>query len=853
MKQGSIKIRGAKTHNLKNVSVDIPLNKITTLYGPSGSGKSSLAFETLHREAKRRLINSFPTDIKFFWDIPQTVEVDSIAPVLPTWGLPQINPVKGSRSTLGDLVNLTERFQRFFFMLGDNCCPQHGRPYARISVSSLLKEELLKHSGEIIHIFIRREDYANIFPGFTPTRSFDHGPRPFCREDAWWELTRLKKGREDSLEKFMGEKPDLSEVSRFKIVSHEATDFFYTPQRQCPVCGKIEGMEIKNFMMLSPYHGAGACRDCSGHGAILVYDREKLVKYPERPIRDGAVNFLDFKYLRHHRKSLVDAFEKHGLSTERAFDDLPERKWNLLYKGYGKYPGFDKLFEYLESRKYKKNIRIFSRKLKKEILCQYCQGTRLSPHVSSIQVPFREKAFSLGAILQKSIEEAYLLFHRARIDPPKKEWKHFQSFTRGLVETLDICCDLGLGHISLAKKVKELSASEYQRSLLIKFLSYEGSGALFIFDEPTVSLSRREEDIVLKYLKKLRNQKNTVLLVSHSPSVITKSDHVIEMGPSYGPRGGRVVYTGVPKEMPPMVRPRTHTKKAQIQSLSVEGAYDRDSKKAYSYQIPIKGISLVCGDSKVNKRAIVADLLSCFFSGTPSVAVPVKSIRAEGKFEKIVAISSVFTSVTSRASVGTTLGLIGCLRKHYVGLPASEAMNLVEGHFSPHSPLGQCSSCKGRGVVEVEMNFLENIHLACDDCRGMKIKPLYALMKDGPTTYYEDIGRPIGETFSRIKKTPKMLRTLHYLKVLNLDYLGLDRTLSSLSGGERQRLQLLREMQSTLREGLLLLEHISFGLSPLELSSLMELMGQIREEGNTIVIVDENPLLKRYAQHIVRL
>lgn len=854
MKEEKITIKGARTHNLKNISVDIPINKITTLYGPSGSGKSSLAFGTLYQESKRRLINSFPTDIKFFWDIPQTVEVDSISPVLPAWGLPQMNPVKGSRPTIADLTNLTERIQRFFFTLGKNCCPRHQQPYETTDVTALLKEKIKTHSGEMIHILIRKEDYERIFPGFYPARSFGPTHRPFCLEDPWWEIIRLKKGKEKSLEKMMRENLPLRNVAHFKIISQKVTDFFYTPRKKCPECGGVENVAIKNFMMLSPYHGVGACKECDGHGALLVYDRDKLVKYPERSIEEGAVSLLDFKYFRHHRKALAQAFKHSGLSTKKAFNDLPEKKWEILYEGQGKYPGFNKCFKYLESKKYKKNIRIFSRKLKKEIPCQHCQSTRLSLSVWHIRIPLGGKSVAYGDIYKKNIKETLLLFNQMRINPKRNEWKNFHSFIRDLVETLNICSHLGLDHIPLTKKVRELSPSEYQRALLVKFLSYKGSGALFIFDEPTAVLSPKEENLVLKSLTKLREQKNTVLLVSHSPSVIAKSDHVIEMGPSCGAKGGKVIYSGLPKKMPVATRgPRIRKGQEWRQAISVIGAYDGSSQGTYSYRIPTGGISLVQGESKINKRAIVAELLSSFFKGMPLETLPVKSIKSPREFQKVVSLSSALMPITSRASVGTTLGLMGYLRKHYADLPASKAMNLAEGHFSPHSSLGQCASCKGRGIVEVEMNFLENIYLTCDDCEGMKIKPLYALIRDGPLTYHKAVEMPVADAFGQVTKTPKVSRTLHYLKVLNLDYVGLDRPLSSLSGGERQRLQLLCEIQSALRESLLLLEHISFGLSPTELIPMMELIGHIRDEGNTVVIIDEHPLLRTYAQHRITL
>ena len=842
----NIKIRGARTHNLKNLNIDIPLNKITTLYGPSGSGKTSLAFATLYQESKRRLINSFPSDIKFFWDIPQTVDVDSLSPVLPTWGLGQINPVRGSQMVASDLMNLTEKFQQIFFTLGKNCCPQHQIPYEKKTLPFYLEEIIDKSPKDIFHLFIRRGDFINIYPRGIPSRSLGDTIRDFDRTDTWWEIVRFKRGHRDKIENLLTETPALNHITYFKVVSHASNhivDIFYTPQRHCPECYKIETVKIKNAMMLSPYHGVGACEKCRGHGSILVYDREKLIKDSHLSLKEGAVALLNFKPLRRHKKTLHEAFKKKGLSVTKAFEQLPEKKWPLLYEGHGKWPGFNKIFQYFESKKYKKSIRIFSRKLKKEILCTHCNGTKLNLAVRFMTISLDNEKISYGDFFQKRAGEALEILDRLKEELP---------IINQVKKMLHTACHLGLEHIPLTKKVKELSASQYQRMLLIKFLSYKGSGTLFIFDEPTASLSQKEEKIVFKYLRQLRDQKNTLLLVEHSPFIIKSSDHVIEMGPSSGLSGGRVLYAGRPKNTLSKISLRMRKQKTFDRYISVQGAYDPSSRQDYSYTLPIGGISLVCAESSLDKSSLVTKLLSSHFS-TNQQKTPSATIECHDRFDKVLSFLGRPESTTSRSTIGTFLGLIGYLRKHYTALPLCQTLNLSPGHFSHHSPLGQCPTCKGRGIIEIEMNFLENIQLACDDCKAMKLRPLYALIRDGQMTYHKAVNAPIVHAFKNVKMTPKVLKIIHYLKLLKLDYLSLDRPLATLSGGERQRLHLLCEIQSQPTKSLLFLENISFGLSPTELSSLLELIYQIRDRGNTIVILDENPLLKKFVEHTVVL
>ena len=820
-----IRIKGAKTHNLKNIDVDIPINQITTLYGPSGSGKTSLAFATLYQESKRRLINSLPTETKFFCTIPQSADVDSISPIFPAWALTQVNPIKTSRTAFCDLIDITEKIQQIFFLEGGNTCPKHKSPYKKIDLLDALEEKMGSIHGDIFHIFIRQEDYKSIYPNFYPSRSLDNEINPFDENDPWWEIIKLRRTKITKLKTLIRENPSLGDIGHFKIFSSEAVDFFHFSTKVCPICKAQEPLAIKNFSMLSPYHAVGACRICGGHGTNLVYDRDRLVKEPYSSVADGAITLLHFKPFRRYMIHLKEAFIKNDLSIHEPFHLLPEKKWKILYEGHGKYPGFAHFFHYFESKKYKKNIRIFSRKLKEEVICNSCVGTRIDQQIANYSLNINGRLLTYREFFLQTTENALKLLTMLKVKHLKKK------FLDNLIKTLDTCRRLGLGNIPLSKKVKDLPASRYQRSLLIKFLSFQGSGSLFILDEPTVGLSLREQRITMEYLRKLRDQHNTILLIEHSDFMIGGSDYVIEMGPASGHHGGVIVSKGNPKKTPSLPMPLIHKKKSFQKYITIQSTHDDSFQRT---DIPIGALVLIRGDSSIDKHKILMD--------SPDI---------NQYFHRILSLSNALSHTTSKSTVGTYLGLTGYLRKYYASLGVSKALGLSEGHFSYNSSLGKCGTCQGRGVLEIEMNFLENVHLHCDDCQGMKLKPLYALISDGHSTYRETINDPIEKAFSRIKMTPKVIKMIQYLKLLNLNYLSVDRPLASLSGGERQRLRLLSEIQSRLKNILLVLENISFGLSIKELIPLIELLYQVKSEGNTVVVIDEHPLLERAAEHTV--
>lgn len=847
-KEKSIKITGARTNNLKNIDVQIKINKITCIYGPSGSGKSSLAFHTLHAESKRRFINSFPSSQKFFEDVPQRPDVDNIEPVLPVWTLPQGNPVLGSRMSTVDLLDLESNIEKLFYIFGSSSCPQHHIPLVRESMEDVL--ENLNLEGDIVYFFLQKNDFLEVNnESIFPARSFNSEEnviRRFDSEDSFWEIFRLKTGNLSQIKKKLNE--INFDINKYKVFIY--CKGFETIQLlninkslKCKKCSYTLEHEFSSPVHLSPFNGVGSCSTCKGYGSELVYSRNKLVKYPWLSIKEGAISVMELSRFRGLIPEMEKYFKRKNLDLNKPFEQLPEKKWKLLFEGDESFYGLNYLLEYLESKKYKKNIRIYLRGLQEEIICRDCHGVRLNQDASNYTV----EGISLENLFSKSLDEAI----KVLIDLRKKNTSnnHFVKLVDPIIFKLNIASEVSLGHLTLKAKVKNLKASEYQRLLLVKYFSFIGSGSLFIFDEASLGLNVKEQNNVLKFIKKLRDQGNTVLLVDHSEIFKKNSDEVIAMGPTSGKKGGEILYQGKYfKEN------NFNFEKLKISfntAFKFEKVNTNFLNKSINLTFPAEGITWVHGESNSSKDEIILETLVEILNKELNFeSIPISNLSwSKVNYPKDLKTLEVFTSkslrANSRSTVGTFLDLTGTLRKVYAKTEQAKSLVLRDGHFSPNSELGACPTCEGRGVLVVDMKFLENVIYECPDCSGKKIRPLYANISYQGLTFHESLNVSIEEAFKNIKLTPKLNRILKLLEIMNLSYLNLDRGLTSLSGGEQQRLKLLLFLIKKPECSLLIFENLSFGLSEFELARIANYFNELVQLKNTILILDPNPIFKK--------
>lgn len=858
--QNVIEIRGARTNNLKNINVDIKIGKITCFAGPSGSGKSSIAFHTLLTESKRRFINSLPTDMKFFWEISQGVDVDRIYPVLPVWGLPQHNPMLNSRPVSLDVIGGHERLQRIFMVLGEYLCSIHHEKFQKVTVleNELLKIQKKLKDEEVIHLFCLKDEYLrNVSKEVMPTRTFNGSVAEFNEEDEWFEVGRVKAKNILDLDKKLKETKIENGASLliYLVKSDKVYNFENKITYQCPHCDEsVDKTKEDNLEFLSPLNALGACPDCEGHGANLVFDREKLVKDPTKSIKEGAINFLNFSHFLPLFPVFLKEAKKAGYDLDISFSEQPKSIWKFLYEGAGKYEGFNEYFTYLKSQRYKKNIRIYMRGLQTEEICMTCEGTRIAPKASRLSLFIGHGILTYKDFLKlnfldsrKSLKDV-----KANLKNKLEEEKLTSTFSK-LEKLYDVAIDLGLDHIQNTRKVKTLSTSEYQRILLSKYLSYEGSQSLFVLDEPSLGLSLKTQAKLIEYLEELKEQGNTIIMVEHSEYLKSKSDEVVLMGPGAGANGGEILYQGPYKVDKKKIVFEKNTKLKASDYIEISDVNIRGIKKD-SVRIGKNVINWIYGESGTGKSSIIVDVLANEVQKQTKGTrlsfsdYTFKKLKGIKDFVDVIVINSSLDKISSRSTIGTYTDLGGFVRKYFAGLTVSKNLSLKEGHFSSNSELGQCSSCEGRGVKTVEMHFMEDVEFVCEDCHGKKLKPFYANITDGYITVYEAFSLPLSRVLNHIKLTPKGKRIFEYFKILKLDYLSLDRTLISLSGGERQRLQLLSLLDKKVENTLIIFENLTSGLSNHEFPPLAHLLQELASAGNTIIVIDQNAFFDELAQ-----
>lgn len=852
-----IRIRGARVHNLKNVDLDLPLHQLICFAGPSGSGKTSLAFHTLLSESRRRFVNSFPNSMKFFTDRPTAVDVDEIFPVLPVFGLPQINPVMGSRSIVADVMRITETLQGLYFHYAKEYCPTHNEEVRPMAFSMQLAEAIKGKKGDVWHLIVGHElGQAILGENFAPARSWDSKRKTienFEPTDDHWEVLRFKESTLASLDtknadviKRLEGRPLLLWTTGLK----KAVPFSYVSRRRCPLCdyaGK-QGLTVSAF---SPHSALGACKSCNGYGANLVFDEKKMLD-KDLSVDEDGVAFLRFGPLDWYAMELRKVMKRKKWSTSVPLSELPKEFFKVMQDGDGDWEGFEGVKKYLESKRYKPAVRVFLRKMQKEVTCEVCLGSRVDQAVKNFKFQFGSSFYSLTDFASMSLVQ----FSQVMQEKIQVKEVHAKKICQDLADKSTLACSMGLNHLFLGRKTRSLSAGEYQRLLVLKYLSFQGTDSLFVLDEPSLGLGEKEQEMLIRGLRQVIAQGNTVIVVDHSEQMQKASDHLIVMGPDSGHAGGEILFQG-PTKTWKFVPPEKIVLDKKLRpvskgSIEVVGA-STHGLKWKDFSLPLGQLIWAHGPSGSGKTSCLVNVLAqkihrdIYHENLVDEPGTAKSIKGTKIFKDVIVVDANLNRFTSRSSVGSLTDMAPAVRKHFLKLPVSKSMGLKDGHFSPNSELGMCARCEGRGHLVIEMQYLEDIILPCEDCKGRRIKPLYADITDGYMTVSEALNRPMRDVLQRIELTPKFRRTAEYMKILNLDYLSLDRPLNTLSGGEKQRLYLLSKLLKDVEDTFIVFENLSFGLSPREILRLGQFLQSLVQKNNTIVIIDADPLFASLA------
>lgn len=725
------------------------------------------------------------------------------------------------------------------------------------TLSQQIKLQHVIKDHQVYHLLVSKEEFQRIWGHtFLPARSFsaeDSKIRSFQASDDLWEIVRFKGENPESIDKKMMEWDSKIIKLSFYIWDtslNQPLELYLSDKSGCPVC-HYSSRKMLSVGEFSPYSPLGACSSCQGFGANLIYDQKKLIN-SELSVLEGGLVLLKYAPFKYAFDELIKILRKKKIPLDQPISELPSAFFDIVEKGEGFYPGFTELKNDLHNMRYKPSVRIYIRHLQKEEPCTKCDTTRLDSKILNYKIVINNKKWDLRSIMKLSLLEALEVFKSHQSFSSTHEKKLFST----LVEKLQVATEMGLGHLRLLRKAKSLSAGEYQRLLLVKYLSFQGTDSLFVLDEPALGLGENEIAKLLKGFRQIIDQGNTVIIIDHNEILQRASDHLIMMGPGSGKDGGSILYQGDPKnyfkksekfETKVVKKSQRYPEFIDVKKPSIFG-------KTYSdIKIPIHDLTWVKGSSGTGKTATLIKILGNSLyhdihqEWLDESEFSVESIHSPVQFEDILIISSELNRFTSRSSVGTLTELAPVIRKHFLKLPMVKSMGLKEGHLSSNSELGMCSRCEGRGSLLIEMQYLEDIVLECEECKGLKIKPLYAQISDGRMTLAEAYNLPLNQVLSHIDLTPKFRRVWEYIKILNLDYLSLDRSLNSLSGGEKQRIYLLSKLLKSVQNSLLIFENISFGLSVRELSSLGTFLQEMSLFQNTILVIDSSPVFKNLA------
>ena len=867
----TISIRGARTHNLKNVSVDIPQRQLTVLTGPSGSGKSSLAFNTLYAEGQRRFVESMSTYVRQFLERIDRPDVDEIGGILPAISIEQKNSVKNARSTVATATELADHIRLFMTYCGETICPDCGvvvRRETPESISAAIAERLAgKRIVVLAPIFFdanARDEVVRqlLTAGFfrvwvdgevrdlkeldlADIHSFELVITRMRVEDS--KAAQITEAIEQAFEVAKGT-VNVLEQSESGWISHRFTSRF-----ACNACG-VEFLEPtpQLFSFNSPL---GACTHCQGYGRIIGIDMQKVI--PNRALRLDELPIAPWNSPGYEDcyEDLERAAKKYGLRLDVPIDQLTPTEWKLLHDGRSKWYGIKGFFEWLETKKYKIHVRVKLAKYRSYEPCPHCHGSRLK--AAADYVHFREK--TIADLFAMNVKDARRFWEYLPLS--KQEESIAGHLRREIVNRLTYLDEVGLSYLTLDRQTRTLSGGEAQRINLAAALGSSLTETMYVIDEPTVGLHARDSERLLAVLRRLKNAGNTVIVVEHDPTIIAGADYTIELGPGAGEYGGEITYTGAyrPEAVPASLRAGKIAGAPQG-TIRIRGAREHNLQNI-DVDIPLGQLVAITGVSGSGKSTLIRDCLynryQREFRGVPGLEVGAVD-RLEG-VEQIYDMQLVDQSPigrSTRSNPATYVKAWDEIRKLLSETTAAKLNNVTAGMFSFNTTGGRCDACEGAGTVKIDMQFLADVEVICDKCGGKRFNEQVMKVTYKHKNVDDILNMTVDEAMKFFVDKRAILKRLVSLRSVGLGYLRLGQSTESLSGGEAQRLKLasfLAENAKTDAGRLFLFDEPTTGLHSTDVAQLLKTFRDLIERGHSVVVIEHNLQLIEAADHVIDL
>ena len=902
----TIDIRGARTHNLKNINLTIPRDKLIVITGLSGSGKSSLAFDTLYAEGQRRYVESLSAYARQFLSLMEKPDVDSIEGLSPAISIEQKSTSHNPRSTVGTITEIYDYLRLLFARVGEPRCPDHDVPLTAQTISQMVDKVLS----------LPEESKMMLLAPVVKNRKGEHvklldslAAQGYIRARIDGEICDLSDPPELALQK----KHTIEVVvDRFKVRSDLATrlaesfetalelsggaavvadmdnpkaeELVFSANFACPHCGySVPELEPRLFSFNNP---AGACPTCDGLGVQQFFDESRVVQNESISLAGGAVKGWDRRNF-YYYQMLTSLAKHYKFDIETPYENLPQKIKDIVMHGSGKE---EIEFQYMNdrgdvvirkhpfegilnnmARRYKETESMSVREeLAKNISnrpCADCGGSRLRPEARNVYIG----SINLPQISEKSIGESLEFFQGLTLTGQKAQIA--EKILKEIRERLEFLVNVGLNYLSLSRSAETLSGGEAQRIRLASQIGAGLVGVMYVLDEPSIGLHQRDNERLLNTLIHLRNLGNTVIVVEHDEDAIREADHIIDIGPGAGVHGGQVIAQGTAKEImdnPNSITgkflsgeekieiPKKRTALDKSKLLKLKGATG-NNLKGVNLEIPVGLFTCITGVSGSGKSTLINDTLFPLAQNALNRAektdfAPYKSIEGLEYFDKVIDINQSPIGRTPRSNPATYTGLFTPIRELFAGVPEARARGYNPGRFSFNVRGGRCEACQGDGVLKVEMHFLPDVYVPCDQCKGKRYNRETLEIRYKGKTIHQVLDMTVEEAREFFDAIPMIARKLQTLMDVGLSYIRLGQSSTTLSGGEAQRVKLATELSKRdTGKTLYILDEPTTGLHFADIKQLLEVLHRLRDQGNTIVVIEHNLDVIKTADWIVDL
>ncbi|MCT8593077.1 excinuclease ABC subunit UvrA [Glaesserella parasuis] len=900
-----IDIRGARTHNLKNVNLVLPRDKFIVITGLSGSGKSSLAFDTLYAEGQRRYVESLSAYARQFLSLMEKPDVDHIEGLSPAISIEQKSTSHNPRSTVGTVTEIHDYLRLLFARVGEPRCPDHDVPLAAQTISQMVDRVLEEPEGKRLMLLSpvvkdRKGEHAKLLENLTANGyiraridgeicDLSDPPKLELQKKHTIEVvidrfkvrsdiaTRLAESFETALE-LSGSTAIIADMD-----DPNAEELVFSSSFACSHCGySLTELEPRLFSFNNP---AGACPTCDGLGVQQYFDERKVVQNPDVSLASGAIKGWDRRSFYYF--GLLKSVAKHyDFDIEMPFNQLPKKIQNIILNGskdeiefvYVNDRGdsvkrvhtFEGVLNNMARRYKETESNAVREELAKYInnrTCTDCEGSRLRREARYV---FLEKT-NLPMVSEKSIGEALEFFEGLHLSGQKAQIA--EKILKEIRERLSFLVNVGLNYLSLSRSAETLSGGEAQRIRLDSHIGAELVGVMYVLDEPSIGLHQRDNERLLNTLIHLRNLGNTVIVVEHDEDAIMVADHIVDIGPGAGVHGGQIIAQGTAQEImqneasitgkflsgkEKIEIPKQRTPRDESKQLVLKGASGNNLKEV-DLAIPVGLFTCITGVSGSGKSTLINDTLfpiaqNALNRAENSDVAPYKSIDGLAYFDKVIDINQSPIGRTPRSNPATYTGLFTPIRELFAGTQEARARGYTVGRFSFNVRGGRCEACQGDGVIKVEMHFLPDVYVPCDHCKGKRYNRETLEIRYKGKTIHQVLDMTVEEAREFFDAMPMIARKLQTLIDVGLSYIRLGQSSTTLSGGEAQRVKLAAELSKRdTGKTLYILDEPTTGLHFADIKQLLTVLHRLRDQGNTIVVIEHNLDVIKTADWIVDL